>query len=402
MQGSSGLGALKVPAFRRYFAGSVLGMNATWIFRVLLSWSAWDLTHSASFVGLVAALSLLPVALTGPVFGALTDRADVRRAFFRVTLGFTLCPLIFMLLSWTGWLAPVPLLVLSGLYGVLLSAYHPVRQSIAPRLVEPPLIGSVVALAALNFNVGRMLSPAIGGALIARIGLVPTSLVVLLLFVPSIVISLTLTPRDSVRTTARASFLSDLRAGLGVAWRRWPIRRSLLLSVFALGPVRAVAELLALIADGNFGRGAEGLGLLTSAIGFGALFAALFQVFAGQALLRRHAVRYGFVALGFLATGAMVLAPDFDTALLAAPFAGFSATYVGVSLQIGLQARLEDGMRGRIMSLWMLATTLSTSVLAVAVSAASDFVGLAPAALTAAGLGALAVLAIALRRGDDE
>ena len=52
------------------------------------------------------------------------------------------------------------------LFGIVISAYHPVRQSLGPRLVEPPQISSVVALAALNFNVGRVISPAIGGVLI--------------------------------------------------------------------------------------------------------------------------------------------------------------------------------------------------------------------------------------------
>ena len=51
-------GAFAVPQFRRYYLGAVAATNATWIFRVLLAWSAWDLTGSARFVGLVAAAAL--------------------------------------------------------------------------------------------------------------------------------------------------------------------------------------------------------------------------------------------------------------------------------------------------------------------------------------------------------
>lgn len=391
-------GAFAVPQFRRYYLGAVAATNATWIFRVLLAWSAWDLTGSASFVGLVAAAGLLPVAVFGPLFGAATDRTEIVRAFRLASTGLLISPLMLLGLYGLNWLAPIPLLILSVSYGVILAAYHPLRQSMGPRLVDPPLIGSVVALAALNFNVGRLLAPAIGGLLIAQAGEEVTALVSAAMFAPSILIAATLSPRPNTRTGPRGSFLSDLRAGFSIAWERWPVRRALLLSVFALGPVRALTELLTLIADGRFGRGAEGLGLLTSAVGFGALIAAVFQVFAGQTLLRKITLRYGVVTLGFVAGILMTGASRFDLVILAAAVTGFCGTYVGVSLQIGLQARLEDGLRGRVMSLWMLATTLSTSVLALTISVLSEGAGLNAATIWVFIASAGVVAAIALWR----
>lgn len=372
----SGANALSYPGFRRYYLGSIAGMNASWIFRVLLSWSTWEQTHSPSFVGIVAAASLLPVALFGPFFGALADRSNILRAFRLVLLGVLACPTVFLGLSVVGWLTPLTLLGLSGMFGVAMSAYHPVRQSLGPRLVDAKDVGSVVALAALNFNLGRLLSPAIGGVLIGQIGLSYTAFISLVFFLPNILVASSLSPRPHAANRKRSGYLEDLREGLRVAWGRWPIRYSLLLSVFALGPLRATTELLSLIADGTFGKGVEGLGLLTSAVGLGAFLAAAFQVLASRVLLRRGALRYGVIALGFLCGAVMVLAPSFKLALLVAPILGFAGTYIGVSLQIGLQARLEDGLRGRVMSLWMLSMTLSTSVLAILISAASELFGL--------------------------
>lgn len=402
----SGMSALSDSGFRRYYLGSIAAMNATWIFRVLLSWSTWDLTHSPSFVGIVAAASLLPIALFGPFFGALTDRADILRAFRLVLLGLLACPVTFLGLSLLGWLTPLSLLGLSGLFGVAMSAYHPVRQSLGPRLVGPENTGSVVALSALNFNLGRLLSPAIGGVMIGQVGLEYTALMSLILFLPSIVIARNLAPRSHATSEKTSGYFEDLIEGFSVAWGRWPIRRSLLLSVFALGPLRATTELLSIIADGSFGKGAEGLGLLTSLVGLGALFAALFQVVASQALMRREALRFGFIALGFLCSCAMVLAPSFERALMMAPMVGFAGTYIGVSLQIGLQARLEDGLRGRVMSLWMLSMTLSTSVLAIIISAASELFGLGPSTVGVLAIcGSIIVLIAAWRqmakRGAD-
>ena len=392
--------AFSSPAFRRYFVGAVLGVNGNWIFRVLLSWLAWDTTGSATFVGIVAAASLAPVAFTAPFFGALTDRTPILTAYTWVSLGLLFCPTALLVLLLSGGLAPAPLLGIALLFGMVISAYQPVRQSLGPRLVDPPLISSVVALAALNFNVGRVISPAIGGFLIGALGTTPTAAISALFFLPNLIIGPTLRPREVARRAEPTTYLADLLEGLREAWARWPVRRSLLLTVIALGPIRAITEILALIADGRFGRGAEGLGLLTSSVGAGALLAALFQVLAGKRLARMPAMRFGVIAMGFVATAALTLAPGFTLALALAPIVGFAGTYVGVSLQIGIQSRLEDELRGRIMSLWMVSITLSTSALSFLVSAVSELFGLGPTTLTMLLVAAAAVAALALSRTD--
>lgn len=395
------MSAFANPGFRRYFVGAVAGVNGNWVFRVLLSWLAWDLTGSASFVGLVAALSLAPVAFTAPFFGALTDRTPILTAYRWVSWGLLACPAALFALMLSGGLAPVPLVGIALLFGIVISAYHPVRQSLGPRLVEPPQISSVVALAALNFNVGRVVSPAIGGVLIAQLGTIPTAAISTALFLPNLIIGPTLQPRAVPSNGDRKSYLADLVEGLREGWARWPVRRSLMLTVVAMGPIRAITEILALIADGRFGRGAEGLGLLTSAVGAGALIAALFQVVAGPRLARMPATRFTVIAIGFAATAALTLAPSFSLAFALAPILGFAGTYVGVSLQIGIQARLEDELRGRIMSLWMVSVTLSTSALALGISAISEVFGLGATTVSVVVVAAAAVAAIALNYGRD-
>ena len=390
--------ALQVPDFRRYYVGAVLGVNGMWIFRVLMSWLAWDLTHDASFVGLVAAASLLPVAIAGPVMGAVTDRADIKVAFRWVSSGLLLCPALLLAGVHLHLLTPVVLLGVSLTFGCVIAAYHPVRQSIGPRLVDPPLIGSVVALAALNFNLGRTISPAIGGLLIGRWGSEAAALISLLLFLPSLILQKGLHPRQSrVKPTTAlwADFIDGLRYGLGSG----PIRAVLILTVAGLGPLRGVMELLALIADGEFQLGAEGLGLLTSAVGGGALFAAVLQVAAGTRLAAAVAMRWAVLVLGFTAIVALVWAPVFPAALAASAVAGFCGTYVGVGLQIGLQSGLPDDLRGRIMSLWMLAVTLSTSVIALGLSLAAEYWGLGGATIVL--LFVCAVVAVMFGRSQE-
>lgn len=387
------MNALSDPGFRLYYAGAVAGVNGNWIFRVVLAWLAWDISRSPAFVGLIAATSLGLMALTTPIFGALADRGEILRAYRRVLTGMLAAPLALLGLLLTDMLGRGALFGIAVIFGLMLAAYHPVRQSIGPRLVAPPLIGSVVALAALNFNVGRLVAPAIGGFLISHFGTAIAAAVATALFLPALVIAPMLRPRMPARRAAPKSYLSDLREGIAAAWQALPIRNALLLTVVALGPIRAITEILALIADGRFRQGAAGLGLLSSAVGAGALTAALFQVAVGARLLRARGLRHTVIALGFASTLALTLAPGFGLAIALAVPVGFAGTYIGVSMQTAIQSGLDDALRGRVMSLWLLSITLSTSVLAFATSALSEWIGLGAAAT---GLFALAALLTAL------
>ncbi|MGY6633555.1 MAG: MFS transporter [Alkalilacustris sp.] len=388
--------ALSYPGFRRHYVGAVCGTNGNWISRVLMAWLAWDLTGSPTFVGAVAAASLLPVAVCGPVFGAVIDRMPTGLAFRRASIALLAVPTLLLAALLLDVLGPGLLFVLSLLFGVVMSAYHPVRQSLGPRLVDRPAIGSVVALDALNFNIGRMLAPALGGAVIAAGGTLPAACIGVLLALPNALIAPTLRPREGDHSR-HGRLGADLRAGFAIVWSRWPLLRSMLLAVAALGLMRGVSEILALVADGQFARGAAGLGLLTSAVGGGALLAAIFQVRLKGRLVRNQPLRLAVIVAGFGGVLGLVNAPAFAWAVVAATVLGFAATFVAVSLQIGLQARLEDEFRGRVMSIWMLANTASTSLLAFAIALVTGWVGLAMATGLFVTICALAVAAIWVR-----
>jgi len=392
--------AFAYPGFRLFYVGSVAGTNAGWILRILLSWLAWDLTRSPSFVGLVASASLLPVAFLGPIFGAVTDRMSIKTAFMRVTAALLVVPVAMLVLLVTGAMTPTALLILATVFGCGMAAYHPARQSIGPRLVDAPAIGAVVALSAVNFNLGRLLAPAIGGILIAEVGTVPVAVIAVAMLVPNAVIAPFLHPRSGSARREDSSLRADLVEGFTVVWQRWPIRRSLMIAVASLGLIRGVSEILPLVADGLFERGAQGLGLLTSTVGGGALVASLFQVAAGAALVRQRSLRFVIILIGFAGTLGLVYLPTFEMAMAAAALIGFSSTYVGVSLQIGLQARLEDDLRGRVMSIWMLSNTASTAALAFVISWLTEVIGMQVAVLLFVLICTAAVTAIFLTRTE--
>lgn len=219
--------ALRSPEFRLYFFGAVANVNALWISRIVIGWLAWDLTHSAQFVGIVAACSLLPTLFGGPFFGVLVDRSDIKRAAYATNLAMIACIAVLLALQIAGHVATFSLILISLAIGTVTAAHHPVRLSLAPRLVKAEDVSSVVALSALNFNLARLISPAIGGVLIDLTGTTTALLVTLVLFLPNLAVLFACTRANSPSTVASPLSLPwrkacDISVNGARLWLFWP------------------------------------------------------------------------------------------------------------------------------------------------------------------------------------
>ena len=345
------MSALAHPGFRAYFVAAVPLVQALWAQRVTIGWLAWDVSGSAAFVGLVAALSLAPTIVAGPVFGALVDRADIRRAL-QTTSG-TMCALLVAAALMAGGpgLGRGALLVLALSIGLVSAAHHPVRMSLGPRLVPQVDVSNVVALSALNFNLGRMIGPVLTGFAIAAVGPVATLWMSAALYLPMLVAVRWMDPRD-LPAAPRTTLLRGIGEGLAYLGRTRVARQAMLLTFAVAVLVRGYLELLPVMAEGVHDKGAGGLGLLTAAAGAGALVAAIAKTFGlGQGGIP-PITRIVLVA-GIFALAGLGLTTSWPAALGWTAVAGFSSTFCGVGLQAAVQESLPDALRGRVMSLWV-------------------------------------------------
>ena len=224
--------ALKSPSFRLYFMGSMSAVNGLWIMRVLIGWLAWELTASASFVGWIAALSLLPTLFIGPIFGVMVDRASIKLAAFCTNASMILSVIALLIIQIGGYLTPTLLSICTLIIGIITAAHHPVRLSLGPRLVRREHVGSVVALAALNFNTARMISPAIGGIIIDIFGITTALVISILFYLPSLVVVPFLQPRDRENATKKEAFSTAFTNGLKYISQRMELK--LVLAMTAL------------------------------------------------------------------------------------------------------------------------------------------------------------------------
>ncbi len=392
------LSALQSPHYRLYLIGNVFGMNANWITRLVIGWLAWDLTKSASFVGFVSFLAYAPVLLGGPFFGVITDRVELKTAM--LTVQVTIVGLAVLMLSVVAMDAMTPdfLAIYALTLGTAFSAYQPIRLTLGPRLVRAERVSSVVSLGALNFNISRLTGPAIAGALIAGFGVTVTMVVVCVLYIPFLIILSRLKPRDRNVQVEHLPFWQSMRQGFAFIASDRLIRIAMITTGLFSLVIRASLEVLPIIADGVFERGAAGLGVITAAAGFGAITASVIQVTA-QPPVKGHIPKRALFAtlIGAALTLALGLNANWTTAVVLIGGIGFASTLVGINFQAAVQMQLNDDIRGRVMSLWMTVAVGGTALGALAVGVLIEYVGFTMA-LSGIGVGSLVVFAALLSR----
>jgi len=394
------LSALGFRDFRIYILGNLFALNGLWMQRVTISWIAWDLTSSASFVGLIAFVNFAPTMVTGPLFGVLIDRIRVKRAALFTQSGLCVLALALYISFSLDLLGPTVLVGLSGISGVVASAHNPVRMSLAPRLVDRDAVASVVTLVAINFNTARLTGPALGGWTIATWGIGPSLLIQALCYLPFILAISFLRPRErrSMPGDVVESFMQALASGIRYTFRNRMIRDAILITgVFAF-IIRGTLEMLPVLADGVFDKGATGLGLLTSSAGLGALVAGLTKAlvpsqFNGQ--LPRPALVCALVGTGLVPVVGNSGSWQLSLFLIAA--LGFTASFATISLQTAIQVDLDDNLRGRVMSLWIMVGIGAAAAGAIMLGLFADQIGFASTLSVIGGIGVLFLSMIILR-----
>lgn len=391
--------SLLQPDFRRYVFGNLFALNGMWAQRAVIAWLAWELSGSASWVGIIAFLNFAPTLFAGPVFGVWADRTDLRRAALIVQCSQAAVSALLLATLLADALTLARLGVIAAAAGLVMSAHHPVRMSIAPRLVGRDALPNAIAVSSINFNVARLLGPAIGGGLIAAFGAAAAAAVTVASFLPIISVLATfpaLAPAGAGR--ARTGLRAALTEGVRIAWDHRLIRVAIAVTgIFAL-IARGVPEILPVIADGVFARGASGLGQLMAAVGAGALIAAL--AMSGRGAMDPNRLPRSAVAATFAAFALVALLPFialWPLALAVAAGIGFCGSYVGVTLQSLVQLNLDDAHRGRVMSLWTMVAIGAAALGALVLGALVDLAGV-EAALTAGAAAGVGLTLFALAR----
>ncbi len=385
--------ALRHRNYRLFYTGQTISLIGTWMQGLAQGWLVLQLTNSAFWVGLVSFLNALPVLVFSLPAGVVVDRSNKHRVV-QVCQGLMLVEAVVLtVLVATGRVRPWHVGALACVLGCLSAIEIPARQSLIVELVGKEDLTNAIALNSSAFNATRIVGPAIAGVIVARLGVAACFALNALSYVAVLVGLRMMRLPPWTRPAAAGDSLAQLREGLRYVRGARPvlalIAATALLSLLAFPYV----VLLPVFARDVFGVGAEGLGLMSAAIGVGAVASALGLAALGPRAHRGMLVAWAGPLYG-LAVAAFAYAPSFPLAVLILAASGFAMVLNNAATNTLLQGLVPDPLRGRVMALWSLVFVGFAPIGSLQAGWLAGFLGPSAAVALGGALSALAVIVI--------
>src|SRR6516164_6963796 len=361
--------------YRIYAGGNAISLVGVWMQRVAVGWLAWTLAHSGTWLGVMSMAEFFPVVFLSPIAGALADRRD-RVGIIRVTqIAGSVEAIVLAILVYTGAITIALLFALTLMLGVFNAMAQPSRLALIPTLVDRAALPSALAINAIIFNSARFLGPAVAGVVIAQISVGAAFAVNATTYVVFLIAMTNLRGLPALPVAATQSVLKASAEAYRFATRHPGIAPMLLLFTVTTVGTRGFVELFPGFADTVFGRGPQGLSILTSTVGLGAICGAVWMLLRPAIvgltrLVLANTLMISVAILAFTATD------RFAVALPCVFLAGTAMTITGIGAQTLLQAAVDIRLRGRIMALYGMIFRAGPAVGAVLMGSLSGHFGL--------------------------
>ena len=249
--------------YRWLWSGQVVNGIGNQITRIALPYQVYVLTGSTLAIAALTLFQLIPILLFALGAGSLADAVDRRRLLMATQAGLAACSLVLVVLALRGDPPIAALFAVAFLAAGLSAVDQPARASAIPRLVPPERLPSAIALNQLNYQMASIVGPAVGGILIATVGLAGAYAVDLVSFIASLVALLAIHPLPPLGQVTRPG-LDAIREGLRFARRKRAILGSFVIDLNAMvfGMPTSLFPVLALDV---FQTGPAGFGLMAAA-----------------------------------------------------------------------------------------------------------------------------------------
>jgi len=335
--------------FRLLFIGRFVSFFGSMITVVAFPYQVYQLTHSVLLVGLLGVLECAAILAVAFVGGALADARDRRSMVLLSEVALMVCSLLL------AGNAAIPhpqvwlLFVVATAWGALDAIQRPSLDAMLPRLVAKDELAAAAALGSIRGTLGQVLGPALGGVLVAALGLSFTYMVDVATFVVGLA-CLWLMKAVPPPVGAERPSLRRVLEGLRYARSRQELLGTYFIDMIAMFFGMPMA-LFPAIAQGL--GGPKVLGLLYAAPALGSF---AFSATSGWTnRIHRHGMG---VAVSAVVWGLAIIGFGFATSLwLAVLFlavAGAADMMSGVFRSVIWNQTIPDSLRGRLASIEML------------------------------------------------
>lgn len=369
--------SLAIRDYRLFVIGNLTSNIGLWAQRLALGWLTWELTESTAWLGAIAIAESAPLLIFSVIAGTVIDRVDYFK-LLRFTQSMSLVYAVAMAaLTLLGLMNIWLLLIITLLRGSVVAFNRPSRMTVIFSLVPRDMVGSAVALNSLIFNLSRFVGPAVGGALIAAAGVGWTFTATAGLFlVFTFTLHLISTRVASPPAREKRSMLTETIEGLRYMLQHRGIRVQITV-LFVIGLVsKPLTDLLPGFAGDVFNRGPQGLAILTSAYGIGAMIGAMWMAGRDKGVVGLTAISISGIMTVAIGIVMFAATPEF---WIAAPFlaiVGFAFIVQNVANQTLIQISAEPAMRGRVISNFALVQHFVPAIGALIMGIIAEHLGL--------------------------
>jgi MFS family permease len=338
--------------YRLYLTGQLVSVCGTWMQQVAQSWLVYRLTGSATLLGIVGFATQIPVFALGPIAGVIIDRYSPHRVTVLTQSAALVQALLLSLLTLMGWVQPAHIILLGFVLGIVNAFDMPARQALVNQMVDAKDLSNAVALNSSMINAARIVGPGLAGIVVAKVGEGACFMINTVSYLAVIMALLAMKlPKKSDESARQFSIAHSLVEGLRYTLATVPIRDVLLLLGLVGFMGMPYMTLMPVFAAEIHKSGADALGLMLGAVGFGALIGALFLAQRATVLgLGRIIV---IATLGFgLGLIVFTVSRVFWLSLVILIGVGFGWMVLIAASNTALQTLADNEMRGRVMSLF--------------------------------------------------
>ena len=362
--------------YKLWFIGQGISLIGTWMQTMAQQVLVYRLTGSATSLGIISFIGLIPLIPLSLWGGSITDRFPKRTIILITQSVMLVQAFLLAVLTWSGTVQIWHVYVLAFILGAATAVDLPARQALTVDMVEGKEdLTSAIGLNSAMFNGARAIGPALAGILVATTGEATAFFLNGLTFI-AVIISLLLMrglPKPKSQIERDTSPLKHMVGGLQFIFQRQTILilvsliavsaflsmpYNILLPVFASEVLKlsALPVVAALCNTNSFIMGCQApealpLGLLYSMIGVGAVIGALVV-----ASLPTNARRGRLLTIGNLAFPLFLLlfafSSNFFLSLILTLFIGFSFVWQNALANTLLQFVTPDELRGRVMGVY--------------------------------------------------
>jgi MFS family permease len=381
--------------FAIFWSAAMISNVGSWMQGLTVPYVIYEATGSVRWVGLASFLGLLPSVPMSPLGGVLADRYPRRRVLLATQAIFAVLALCLWLVWHIGWRSPWVLVTPVALSGMVSGVNMPAWQGFVYDLVPKHLLSPAVTMNSAQFHLSRSIGPVIAGAILTRFGASWTFLANAISFAAVIGALLLVHPNPA----SKPALTGSVRSQTVDAIRYLRSRRDLQLPILILGLIgffgHPLTTLLVPLGRTIFGYGSGGVGVLTAGFGIGAgigvlLMEPLRRRGSNGRLIALTLTLYAVAVVVFALSRNIVMAT-----LLLLPMGCMHLICVS-SMNVSLQNRTDEAMRGRVLSVYMASFGVALPVGSLVISNVAGVVGIRSAIAIFGSI--LVLIVVALRR----